>query len=177
MCKEVPTRTGASSSSGKGLTAVSTAIWVRIPTTGELTVRHRQGHKTDTWQHVTSLHHLCGARISLYNSKKEVPTSTQPQVIYYTTRCFVSILQSRIYKKKNQKKTTETNQPSVNRSIPRGHTNLKDGPKEKQSKEMIHQAVAVGEGWNAIPQAIQSLFLPPGTVQPGTLAHSLVTAL
>ncbi|WZY80378.1 hypothetical protein YC2023_026762 [Brassica napus] len=63
--------TGASSSSGKGLTAVSTATWVRIPATGELTFRHRQGQRTDTWQHVTSLDHLCGARIPLYNSKKK----------------------------------------------------------------------------------------------------------
>ena len=64
--------TGASSSSGKGLTAVSTATWVRIPATGELTFRHRQGQRTDTWQHVTSLDHLCEARIPLYNSKKEL---------------------------------------------------------------------------------------------------------
>ncbi|WZZ17745.1 hypothetical protein YC2023_110834 [Brassica napus] len=32
--------------------------------------RHRQGQRTDTWQHVTSLDHFCGARIPLYNSKK-----------------------------------------------------------------------------------------------------------
>ena len=63
--------TGASSSSGNGLTAVSTATWVRIPATGELTFWHRQGQMTDTWQHVTSLDHLCGARIPLYNSKKK----------------------------------------------------------------------------------------------------------
>ena len=63
--------TGASSSSGKGLTTVSTATWIRIPATGELTFRHRQGHKTDTWQHMTSLDHLCEARIPPYNSKKK----------------------------------------------------------------------------------------------------------
>ena len=63
--------TGASSSSGKGLTAVSTATWIRITTTGELTFRHRQGQRTDTWQHVTSLDHFCEVRIPLYNSKKK----------------------------------------------------------------------------------------------------------
>ena len=63
--------TGASSSSGKGLTAVSTVTWVRIPATGELTFRHRKGQMTDTWQHVTSLDQLCGVRILLYNSKKK----------------------------------------------------------------------------------------------------------
>ena len=63
--------TGAFSSSGKGLTPLSTATWVRVPATGELTFRHRQGQRTDTWQHVTSLDHLCGARIPLYNSKKK----------------------------------------------------------------------------------------------------------
>ena len=31
-----------------GLTAVSTATWVRIPTTRELTFWHRQGQRTDT---------------------------------------------------------------------------------------------------------------------------------
>ncbi|CAH8366202.1 unnamed protein product [Eruca vesicaria subsp. sativa] len=38
--------TGTSSSSGKGLTA------------GELTFRHRQGQRTNTWQHVNSLNHF-----------------------------------------------------------------------------------------------------------------------
>ena len=64
--------TGASSSSGKGLTAVSTVTWVRIPATGELTFRYRKGQMTDTWQHVTSLDQLCGVRILLYNSKKKI---------------------------------------------------------------------------------------------------------
>ena len=64
-------KTGASSSSGKWLTVVSTATWVRIPVTGELTFRHRQRQRTDTWQHVTNLNHFCGARIPLYNSKKK----------------------------------------------------------------------------------------------------------
>ena len=64
--------TGASdsNSSGKELTAVSTVTWIRIPVTGELTFRHRQKQRTDTWQHVTSLDHFCGAMIPLYNSKK-----------------------------------------------------------------------------------------------------------
>ena len=43
---------------------------VRVPTTAELTFRHRLGHKTDTWQHVISLDHFCVAKIPLYNSKK-----------------------------------------------------------------------------------------------------------
>ncbi|KAL0743497.1 hypothetical protein Bca4012_085010 [Brassica carinata] len=66
--------TGDSSSDGKGLTAVSTATWVRIPATGELTFRHRQGQRTDTWQHVTSVDHFCRTRIPLYNSKKKKKT-------------------------------------------------------------------------------------------------------
>ena len=63
---------GTSSSSGKRLTDVSTATWIRIPATGKLTFRYRQGQRTDTWQHVTSLDHFCGARIPLYNSKKKI---------------------------------------------------------------------------------------------------------
>ena len=69
--------TVASTSSGKWLTTVSTATWVRNPATGELTFRHRQGQRTDTWQHVTSLDHFCEVRIPLYNSKKKKMTYTQ----------------------------------------------------------------------------------------------------
>ena len=50
---------------------MSTAIWVRIPTTEELTFWYRQGQKTDMCQHVISMDHFCGAMIPLYNSKKK----------------------------------------------------------------------------------------------------------
>ena len=63
--------TGTSSSSGKGLTAVSTVTWVRIPATEKLTFRHRHRQMTDTWQHVTNLDHLCEAKIPLYSSRRK----------------------------------------------------------------------------------------------------------
>ena len=41
MKEKLSKLTGTSSSSGKGLTAVSTSTWVRIPATEELTFWHR----------------------------------------------------------------------------------------------------------------------------------------
>lgn len=51
---------------------MSSVIWIQISATGELAFRHRQGHRIDTWQHVTSLDHFGGAKIPLYNSKKKL---------------------------------------------------------------------------------------------------------
>ena len=52
-----------------------TARLIKDSSIGELTFRHRQGQRTDTCQHVTSLDHFCGAGYLCIIQKKKKDSS------------------------------------------------------------------------------------------------------
>ena len=120
--------------------------------------------------HVVDTEYKKGLTIFTLFSQIPPVISHNPKLFITQHRILCKVYYSPEYKKwkKHQKsKQQKTNQPSGGTIRFQEDTNLKRDD----------HALAVGEGWNAVPQAIQSLFLPRGTVQPGTLLHSLVTAL